>query len=190
MSKATAIIGVSDHNGWAVFVTAASDGTLLDRRRVALVDADLPAMPHHHEGQALPIDAAVELVARVRASAERHASLALNAVAAAVPAAIRGVAMRRCPALPPTTAERIRNYRAQTVADTVMYRMALAGAAEARGWPVHWYDAKTVLQAAESALRVGNIDAHFVRVRASVGPPWGKDHRLAMAAAIVAAAGG
>jgi len=189
MSKATAIVGVSDHNGWAVLVTAAGDGTLLDRRRVVLVDSDLPAMPHHHEGQALPIDEAVELVARVRASAERHAGLALDAVAA-VSAAIRGVAMRRCPALPPTTAERIRNYRAQTVADTVMYRMALAGAAEARGWPVHWYDTKTVLQAAEGALRVGNIDTYFVRVRQSVGPPWGKDHRLAMAAAIVAAAGG
>jgi len=40
MSGDGAIIGVSDHGGWAVLVTVASDGTLLDRRRVELVDED------------------------------------------------------------------------------------------------------------------------------------------------------
>jgi hypothetical protein len=34
MSKNGGIIGVSDHGGWAVLVTVARDGTLLDRRRV------------------------------------------------------------------------------------------------------------------------------------------------------------
>ena len=42
MSRNDGIIGVSDHGGWAVMVTAAADGTLLDRRRVELVDEDLP----------------------------------------------------------------------------------------------------------------------------------------------------
>jgi hypothetical protein len=37
MSKNGGIIGVSDHGGWAVLVTVARDGTLLDRRRVELV---------------------------------------------------------------------------------------------------------------------------------------------------------
>jgi hypothetical protein len=68
-----------------------------------------------------------------------------------------------------------------------MYRKALASAAEPRGWPVQWYDAKSVLGAARQALGVENLDAHFFRVRRSVGPPWNKDHKLAMAAAIVAA---
>ena len=68
-----------------------------------------------------------------------------------------------------------------------MYRKALAWAAEARGWPVHWYDAKTVLGAASQALRVDNLDAHFHHVRKAVGPPWDKDYKLAMAAAIVTA---
>ena len=36
MSKKGGIIGVSDHGGWAVLVTVARDGTLLDRRRVEL----------------------------------------------------------------------------------------------------------------------------------------------------------
>jgi len=186
MSKNGGIIGVSDHGGWAVLVTVARDGTLLDRRRIELVDEGLPKLPHHSEGQGLPLDEAVELVERVRASAERHAVAALEAVTLAVPR-IAGVALRRCPPLPPSIAERIKDYRAQNVADWVMYRKALASAAEARGWPVHWYDAKGVLSAASQALRVDNLDAHFLDVRRAIGPPWDKDHKLAMAAALLAA---
>jgi len=185
-SRNGGVIGVSDHGGWAVLVTAARDGRLLDRRRVELVGEGLPAIPHHSEGRRLPLDEAVELVERVRMSAERHAGLALDGVAKAVPG-ILGVALRECPELPPTIAERIKDYRAQNVADWVMYRRALAAAAEARGWPVHWYNAKKVFDAAGKALRVKNLDALFLKVRRSVGPPWSQDHKLAMAAAIVAA---
>jgi hypothetical protein len=188
MSKNGGIIGVSDHGGWAVMVTAARDGTLLDRRRVELVGEGLPKIPYHSEAQRLPLDKAVELVERVRVSAERHAVLALDAVTAALPRAlILGVALRKCPQLPPTIAERITDYHAQNNADWVMYRKALALAAEARVWPIHWYDAKTVLGAASQALRVINLNAHFLQVRKVVGPPWNKDHKLAMAAAIVTA---
>jgi hypothetical protein len=186
MSKNGGVIGVSDHGGWAVLVTVGRDGTLLDRRRVELVGEGLPKIPHHSEGQRLALDKAVELVERVRVSAERHAVLALGAVATAVPH-ILGVALRECPQLPPTIAERIKDYRAQNVADWVMYRKALASAAEARGWPVHWYDAKSVSAAASRALRVKSFDAHFLQMRKAVGPPWNNDHKLAMAAAIVAA---
>jgi hypothetical protein len=187
MSRDGGIIGVSDHGGWAVLVTVAGDGTLLDRRRVELVDTDLPKIPHHSEGQGLPLDEAVALVERVRASAERHAKLVLDVVATTVPGCVAGVALRQCPELPPTIAERIKDYRAQNVADWVMYRRALAAAAEARGWAVHWYDAKKVLDAAGEALRIDDIEAHFLQLRRSIGPPWGKDHKVAMAAAVVAA---
>jgi hypothetical protein len=186
LAKTGGIIGVSDHGGWAVLVTVARDGTLLDRRRVELVGQGLPKIPHHSEGQRLPLEKAVELVERVRVSAEKHAALALDAVTTAVPR-ILGVALRKCPELPPTIAERIKDYRAQNVADWVMYRKALASAAEARGWRVHWYDAKTVSAAASHALRVKNFDAHFLEMRKAIGPPWNNDHKLAMAAAIVTA---
>jgi hypothetical protein len=66
-----------------------------------------------------------------------------------------------------------------------MYRKALASAAQARGWPVHWYDAKNVVSAASQALHVADFDAHFLQMRRAVGPPWNNDHKLAMAAAIV-----
>jgi len=163
----------------------ARDGKLLDRRRVELVDDDLPAIPHHHEAQMLPADEAVALVERVRASAEMHAVLALDAVATAVPH-ILGIALRNRPELPPTIAERIKDYRARNVADWVMYRNALAAAAEARGWPVYWYDARTVVTAAGKALGIDNFDAHFLQMRRAVGSPWNNDHKLAMAAAVAA----
>lgn len=191
MSKNDAIIGVSDHGGWAVLVTAAADGTLLDRRRVELVDEGLPKIPHHSEAQRLPLDEAVALVERVRVSAERHARLRLDAVATTLPNQIRGVALRQCPPLPPTIAERIKDYKAQNNADWVMYRQALASAAEARGWAVHWFDTKKVFAAASEALRISrsitDLDAHFLQLRKSIGPPWSQDHKLAMSAAIVAA---
>lgn len=167
------IIGVSDHGGWAIFVTVAADGKLLDRRRVELVDDSLPAIPHHHEAQMMPTDQAIALVERVRASAGKRASVALAEAASAFPE-IAGIALRECPPLPDTIPERIKDYRARNVADWVMYRKALAAAAEARGWCVHWYDAKNVLAAA----------SHVLPARESVGSPWTQDHRLAMAAAL------
>jgi hypothetical protein len=169
-----------------VLVTADGNGTLLDRRRVELVDEGLPKIPHHSEGQVLPLEEAIKLVERVRASAERHAKLVLDAVAMAVPGRILGIAVRQCPELPPTIAERITNYRARNVADWVMYRKALAAAAEARGWAVHWYDPRQVHDMASRALGVESLDAHFGQLRRSVGPPWGQDHKIAMAAAIAA----
>jgi len=182
------IVGVSDHGGWAVLVTVARDGTLLDRRRVDLVDEDLPKIPHHSEGQRLPIDEAVKLVERVRVSAEKHAALALDTLAIAVPN-VHGIALRKLQPLPPTIAERITDYRAQNVADWVMYRHAIAGAAEARGWPVHWYDSRKVLDSAAESLRVKDLDAHFAKLRKAIGPPWDNDYKLAMAAAIAAGNG-
>jgi len=186
VSRDGGIVGVSDHGGWAVLVTVGRNGTLLDRRRVELVDDTLPGLPHHHEGQLLPMDAAIALVERVRASAERHAALALDAVSSVVPQ-ILGITLRSCPPLPPTIAERIKDYRARNVADWVMYRKAIASAAEMRNWPIHWYDPKSVLHSAGQALHVGSFDAHFLLMRRALGPPWNNDHKLAMAAAIVAA---
>src|SRR6266849_2421205 len=101
MSKNCGIIGVSYHGGWAVLVTVSRDGTLLDRSGVEIVGEGLPKLPHHSEGRGLPLDEAVELVERVRVSAERHAVLVLDAVTTAVPR-ILGVALRKGPQLPPT----------------------------------------------------------------------------------------
>jgi hypothetical protein len=182
--KEGVVVGVSDHAGWAVLVTVAADGKVLDSRRVELVGDGLPVMPIHHDAKALPLEQALDLVERVRLSAEQHATRALDAVASAVDMPIRGLALRACPPLPATVAEQLQNYRAQNVADWVMYRMALAGAAESRGGSVHWYDAKTVIRTVSEALHVENLDTYFLEARKAFGPPWDRDHKIATAAAL------
>jgi hypothetical protein len=71
-------------------------------------------------------------------------------------------------------------------ADAIMYRQELAELAHARGWDVHLYDAKAVID--QALGRLGQRAGHDVlhRPRATLGPPWTKDHRIALAATIVA----
>jgi hypothetical protein len=198
-TKESACVGVAESGSAAVLVTVGPSGELLDRRRVELIEPGLPTHPHHHEGswavgrylgtpgaRAISLPEAVALVERVRASAAVGARRSLDAVAAAVPIAIGTIALRACPPLPPTTEERIADSRAQTFADSVMYREALAAAAEARGWSVRWYDRARVPGEAAAALGRPDIDAVLSAMGRSVGPPWQAPHRLAAAAALAA----
>ena len=194
--KHQAIVGVAEHGHSAVLVTLGASGELLDRRRVDLT-RDLPTHPYHHEGswavgrylnspwaRTISLADAVALVERVRAAAARGAHESLEALAAAVPVPIRSLAIRACPTLPPTVEERIADHRAQTLADSVMYREALATAAEARGWSVHWYDRERVFGAAAVVLGGEDVDAFLHAMGRSIGPPWQAKHKLAAAAAL------
>lgn len=184
-SSKNAVVGVADHAGWAVLITVHKN-VVIDRRRVELVDPDLPKLPHHHEAQALPVEQGVALVERVRSSAEAQARARLEDLAASLSVPIEAIALRACPDLPKSVAERLADYRAQNVADTVMYREALADAAKARGWRVQWYEATQVFAGAANALGLPTIDDLLEEARATLGTPWQKDHRMAMAAALAA----
>jgi hypothetical protein len=124
----------------------------------------------------------------VRQAATRGARESLEALASTVPAPIASVAIRVCPPLPPTTEERIADTRAANVADSVMYREALAAAAQARGWAVHWYDRERVFRDAAAALGGADIAAFLHAMGKSIGPPWQARHKLAAAAAIAVGA--
>jgi hypothetical protein len=103
-----------------------------------------------------------------------------------VPVPIATIAIRVCPELPPTTEERIADTRAANVSDSVMYREALARAAEARGWSVYWYDRERVFGVASVALRGKDVDAVLNAMGRSIGPPWQAKQKLAAAAALAA----
>jgi hypothetical protein len=197
--RRAATVGVTEHGSSALLVTVGPGGELLDRRQIHLTDPGLSTHPHHHEGswavgrylnspwaRPIPLADAVALVERVRASAARGARQGLEALAAAVPVPIAGVAIRACPRLPPTVEERIADNRAQTVADSVMYREALAAAAEARGWFVHWYDRERVFVDAAGVLGREDVEAFLSTMGRSIGPPWQAQHKLAAAAALAA----
>jgi len=101
---------------------------------------------------------------------------------------IASITIRVCPELPPTTEQRIADHRAQTFADSVMYREALAAAAEARGWSVHWYNRESVFRDAAAVLGCEDVDAFLHAMGRSIGPPWQATHKLAAAAALAATA--
>ena len=196
----SATVGVAEHGNSAVLVTLAPGGALLDRRRVDLTTG-LPTHPYHHEGswavgrylnspwaRPMALSDAVALVERVREAAALGARESLEALAGSVSLPIAEIALRACPRLPGTTEERIRDTRAATMADSVMYREALADAAAARGWSVHWYDSKDVFQDAAAAVAREDIDAYLQAMGKSVGPPWQAKHKLAAAAALAASA--
>jgi len=196
-TQRAATVGVAEDGNSAVLVTVAAGAELLDRRRIDLTDRGLPTHPHHHEGswavgrylnipgaRALSVAEAVALVERVRASAARGAREGLEALAAVVPVPITSIAIRACPELPPTIEERIADNRAQTVADSIMYREALATAAKARGWTVHWYNRECGCRDAAEAIGRQEIDAFLYLMGRSIGPPWQAKHKLAAAAAL------
>jgi hypothetical protein len=178
-------LGIAHHLGWAVAVTASADHEVVDRRRIELIEPGMATAPIHHEGKPLDDEATTALVAQVRASAVRATSASLDQLATALPEPIVSMSLRAWPLDFPDdlTVQRRVPYEAR--ADSVMYRQVLAELARARGWDVHLYDAKDVEARAASKL-AGRAEEVLLGPRATLGPPWAKDHRIALAATIVA----
>ena len=179
-------VGIAHHFGWAVAVTAAADHRVADRRRLELVEPGVTSAPvHHRDGRRLDDAAMAALVATVRASAVRAASASLDRLAAALPEPIVSLSLRDWPADFPADIAGLRRVPYESRADSVMYRQVLAELARARGWAVHRFDAATV-EAQAAAVLGERADAVLHGPRAALGPPWTRDHRMALAAAIVA----
>jgi hypothetical protein len=186
-------LGIAHHLGWAVAVTASADHEVVDRRRIELVEPGMSTAPIHHDGgpyalhragEPLDDEALATLVADVRASVDRATSAALDDLAAAVPEPIVSMALRAWPADFPDDVAVQRRVPYESHADSVMYRQVLADVARNRGWEVHLYDAKTV--EADAARILGErVDAVLHGPRGTLGPPWTKDHRMALAATVL-----
>jgi hypothetical protein len=125
------------------------------------------------------------LVADVRESVARATSAAFDELAATLPAPIRSISLRTWPLDFPDDIYVQMRSPWEARADAVMYRQILAELAQARGWSVHLYRAQDVIGQAEAVLGSRAVDI-LQGPRARLGPPWTKDHRVALAAAIVA----
>lgn len=185
-------VGIVDHYGWAVAVTADDQHRVVDRRRLELIEPGLPAAPIHHHGGAHRLHGGqprtdvelAALVAEVRAAAERATAAALDHLATELDAPVAAVALRSWPASFPTDIAVLRRPPYESRADPVMYRRVLADAATVRGWTVHQYDARDVERRAAAVLGEA-ADEVLHGPRARLGPPWGADQRTALAATIV-----
>ena len=178
-------LGIADHFGWAVAVTASADHLVVDRRRVELVEPGVTAAPIHYDSGRLDVDATTELVATVRASVVRATSAALDDLERALPQPIVSISLRTWPPDFPTDIAVQRHVPYKARADTVMYRQVVSELALARGWTVHLYIAKDVIGQAATILG-DRADEILQGPRAALGPPWTKDHRVALAATVVA----
>ncbi len=174
-------LGVADHLGWAVAVTASEDHEVADRRRIELVDAGLSAAPIHYDRAQSSDDEVAALIEEVRASCATAAAAAFDEL----PGPIRSISLRTWPPDFPTDLTVLRRPPWEARADAVMYRQVLAGVASDRGWEVHLYDAKSV--EAEAAVLLGDrADDVLLGPRRRLGAPWARDHRVALAATVVA----
>jgi hypothetical protein len=191
-------LGIAHHLGWAVAVTASADHAVVDRRRIELVEPGLPAAPVHHvggpyllhrTGEPLDDDALAEVVAEVLASATRQTAVALDDLVDALPGPIVSMSLRSWPDDFPTDISVLRRVPHESRADSVMYRRVLADLGRARGWSIHFYEAKDV--ETEAARVLGDrADAVLYGPRTTLGPPWSKDHRMALAATVLSSVEG
>jgi hypothetical protein len=159
-----------------------------------LIEPGFPTAPVHHDGgphllhrTAEPLDdvALAALVADVRASAVRASAAALDDLARSLSEPIVSMSLRAWPADFPDDIAVQRQVPYESRADSVMYRRVLADLAGQRGWAVHTYDAKDVEDGAARILG-DRADEVLLGPRKRLGPPWSKDHRLALAATVLA----
>jgi hypothetical protein len=188
-------LGIAHHFGWAVAVMSSADHKVVDRRRMDLIEPGVPTAPIHHVGgphllhrSAEPLDdnALAALVADVRASVVRATSAALDEMATTLPEPIVSMSLRASPTDFPEDIAVQRRAPYESRADSVMYCQVLAELARQRGWEVHLYNSKDV---EDEAVRIlgERADEVLHGPRAMLGPPWSKDHRMALAATIVVA---
>lgn len=166
-------------------VTTSGNLDVADRRRIELIDPDISAAPIHYESRRLDEAATAALVAQARASIARVASAAFDELASELPVPIRSISLRAWPLDFPGDISVQLRAPYESRADAIMYRQELSELAHARGWAVHLYDAKAV--EGQAARMLGErAEGVLHGPRAALGPPWTRDHRVALAAAILA----
>ena len=178
-------LGIADHLGWAIAVTASADHEVVDSRKIELVEPGMSEAPIHYTRGRLDVPTTAALVAKVRASVVRATSAALDEIASALPAPVVSISLRAWPLDFPDDIAVQRRAPYEARADAIMYRQELSELAHARDWQVHLYDAKAVVGQAVSLL-AERAEEVLQGPRATMGPPWTKDHRIALAATIVA----
>jgi hypothetical protein len=187
------VVGVADHNGWAMLVSvAAIDGhpTVIDRRRVELIEKGLPSQPYHHETTALAATEAEQLVRKVKRSVAASTVLALDRLSSDLSPQYRvsSITIRQPPLddLPATVAEAHRSYYVFCRADGMLYHSAIVSAARERGWDVlvHRRGEEPGRAAETLGVSVDDVERFINDLRSTLKSPWTAEHRHAFAAAI------
>src|SRR5436309_4443152 len=187
------VVGVADHSGWAILVSAAAvngQPTVVDRRRVRLIEKGVPNQPYHHETLALSDAEAEQLLRKVKRSIAACTALAFDHLSADLWPRYRvaSITIRQPPLahLPATVGEVHRSYHALCRADGMLYHSAICTAARQRDWKLVFHRRGEELAEAAAALRASTheVERFMNDLRQTLKPPWTAEHRNAFAAAI------
>ena len=188
--------GMKAHSGWAALVvvgTRDADFTVVDRRRIELVEHEWAKQPYHaaedmEAGAARDvvergIEAAQRIAVREMHSAVRREQERKNEVTACAVLVVR--------AMPDWSIEEILavHFRMHK-AEGVMFPDALAHAAETCGLRLLAVPEKDLAAQVEQVMAMPVSDAmkKVAMLGKSVGPPWGADQKNATLAAMIALA--
>ncbi|HEV2069069.1 MAG TPA: hypothetical protein VGR26_04675 [Acidimicrobiales bacterium] len=111
----------------------------------------------------------------MRASVARPTAAALDDLETALPERITSMSLRVWPQDFPEDIAVQRRMPYESRADSVMYCQVLAYLALSRGWSLYLYNPKDV----ENTAAREPADEVLHGPRATLGPPWSKDHRRA-----------
>lgn len=194
MTASPCVISVAEHAGWAHIVCVAASGSMpavVERRRIALIDAGVPTQPYHHDSLRMTEAAANALIAHVRQSV---AARTLESLRTLIPDLSRthtavAVAIRQSPfpALPDTVASAWGTQLLYS-ADGMLYQLAICDAARQLGLELCVYPRGQELAWAAQQLGVSlrALERFVAHTGRPAGPPWQQEHRRAYAAGIVA----
>ena len=189
--------GMKAHSGWVALVVAGicdADFTVVDRRRIELVEHEWAKQPYH-AAEDMEAGAARDVVERGIEAARR---IAVREMHAAVKREqerkneVTACAVLVANAMPDWSIEEILavHFRMHK-AEGLLFRDALVRATKASGLRLVAIPEKLLMERAEKAL--GSPVSGLVRKVATlgkfVGPPWGKDQKDAALAAMIALQG-
>lgn len=192
--------GFAVHSGWAALVLVGGEPgreRVLDRRRVEFTgQGEAWAKAPYHAADELEPEPARALVQRGLALARRNTARAVRAEverAAAAGHEVGACAVLVGEPMPAWSVDEIRavHFRMHK-AEGVLWRDAIAAAAEACGLAVVPVAAKRPAEDARKALgaTAAGVARRLEALGAGIGAPWGKDQKDAALAALVALHGG
>jgi hypothetical protein len=187
------VFGLKAHSGWAALVALAKSGngfTVVDRRRLELVEEEWAKQPYH-AAEELETKEARDVVKRGIDAAHRIARRELKTAVKRLRALgndVVGCAVLVGNPMPDWSVEQILavHFRMHQ-AEGVLFREALIAGAKAAELKLLTLPEKTLLQEAEKSLRTPASDLlkTVSALGKSAGPPWGKDQKDAALAALV-----
>src|SRR5438552_10434633 len=189
-------LGFKSHSGWAALIVigvSRDDLEVIDRRRIELIDdGEVWAKQPYHAAEDLPPDEARAVVKRGIESAHRIAIVQMRSAVELVQNLKHEIAA--CAVLVPSpmpawsTEDILAVHFRMHKAEGVLFPDAICRAAEASNLQLVAVPEKRLAERSEATFGVP-FDRSMETIAAlgkTIGPPWGKDQKIATLAAIIA----